>query len=123
MRDRVKHVVDECARVRLAVQAMKVGNIEFLGKLLNKSHESLSRLYEVTGRELDALAHAAQSYPLCAGSRMTGGGFGGCTISLVKTNAAESFKKYVCEKYEAATGYLAECYSADISDGITVETL
>ena len=123
VRDRAKHVVEECARVRLAVQAMKAGNIEFLGKLLNKSHESLSKLYEVTGRELDALAHAAQSHPMCAGSRMTGGGFGGCTISLVKTNAAESFKKYVCEKYEAATGYQAECYSADISNGITVETL
>ena len=63
------HVINECERVRLAVQAMKTGNMEFLGKLLYKSHESLSKLYEVTGRELDALAYAAQEHPACAGSR------------------------------------------------------
>ncbi len=100
-----------------------VKNMEFLGKLLNKSHESLSKLYEVTGRELDALAYAAQEHPACAGSRMTGGGFGGCTISLVKTAEVEDFKNVVLEKYERATGYRAGCYKADVSDGITVEKL
>lgn len=123
VRDRATHVVNECERVRLAVQAMKAGNIEFLGKLLNQSHASLSKLYEVTGRELDALAQAAQSHPACVGSRMTGGGFGGCTISIVKTDDVENFKSYVCDKYYQATGYKAECYAADISDGITVEKL
>ncbi|MGN0814122.1 MAG: galactokinase [Candidatus Coproplasma sp.] len=123
IRDRASHVVNECERVRLAVQAMRAGNMSFLGDLLNKSHESLSKLYEVTGRELDVLAHAAQEHPACAGSRMTGGGFGGCTISLVKSDAVEDFKKYVCDKYGRETGYKAECYDTDISDGIIVEKL
>lgn len=123
LRDRVMYVVKECERVRFAVSAMKAGNVQFLGRLLNQSHASLSRLYEVTGRELDALAQAAQSHFACAGSRMTGGGFGGCTVSVVKSGYAEEFKSYVCDKYYKATGYTAECYDADVSDGITVEKL
>lgn len=123
VKDRARHVVEECERVSLAVAAMKAGRIEELGALLNKSHESLSKLYEVTGKELDALAHAAQEYPACIGSRMTGAGFGGCTISLVKTEEKEAFKEYVLKKYEEATGYKAQCYEAEISDGITVEKL
>lgn len=123
LRDRAAHVVNECERVRFAVFAMKAGNAQFLGKLLNKSHESLSALYEVTGRELDALAGAARSHPACTGSRMTGGGFGGCTVSIVKAAYAENFKNYVLEKYFQATGYRAECYDAEVSDGITVEKL
>ena len=123
VKDRATHVVEECERVRLAVAAMKAGRIEELGNLLNKSHESLSKLYEVTGKELDALAHAAQEYPACIGSRMTGAGFGGCTISLVKTEEKEAFKEYVLKKYEEATGYKAQPYEAEISDGITVEKL
>lgn len=118
---RAQHVVEECERVRLAKQAMIAGNIGLLGRLLNRSHKSLSKLYEVTGRELDVLAETAQSYPACAGSRMTGGGFGGCTISLVKTDAVEDFKNFVCHNYERATGYSALCYDAEIAEGITVE--
>ena len=123
VKDRATHVVNECERVRLAVQAMKAGKIGFLGNLLNKSHKSLSALYEVTGRELDILAYTAQEHPDCAGSRMTGAGFGGCTISLVKTESVKSFEEHVCEHYERATGYKAKCYEADIADGITVEKL
>lgn len=123
IRYRVKHVVEECERVNLAEKAMKKGDMLTLGNLLNESHTSLRYLYEVTGKELDALATAAQSHPACAGSRMTGGGFGGCTISIVKTEAVEDFKKYVLEKYEKATGYIATCYEAEISDGITVKKL
>ena len=107
----------------LAVQAMKAGKIGFLGKLLNKSHKSLSELYEVTGRELDILAYTAQKHPDCAGSRMTGAGFGGCTISLVKTESAKSFEEHVCEHYERATGYKAQGYEADIADGIEVKKI
>ena len=123
IRNRARHVVSECERVRLAAAAMKAGNMEELGALLNQSHESLSKLYEVTRSEVDALVHAAQIHPACAGSRMTGGGFGGCTISLVETAAAEDFKSFVLKKYERETGYMAECYDADISDGITVKEL
>lgn len=123
IRYRVKHVVEECERVKLAQNAMAAGDMVTLGRLLNESHTSLRYLYEVTGKELDALASAAQGHPACAGSRMTGGGFGGCTISIVKTEAVEDFKKYVLEKYEKATGYKATCYEAEISDGITVQKL
>lgn len=121
--NRALHVVSECERVRLAKSAMTSGDIASLGKLLNESHKSLSVFYEVTGRELDILAETAQSFPACAGSRMTGGGFGGCTISLVKNDSVEEFKSYVCARYEKLTGYRALCYDAEISDGITVTKL
>ena len=123
IRYRVKHVVEECERVKLAQNAMAAGDMVTLGRLLNESHNSLRYLYEVTGKELDALASAAQGHPACAGSRMTGGGFGGCTISIVKTEAVEDFKKYVLARYEKDTGYKATCYEAEISDGITVQKL
>lgn len=123
IRYRVRHVVEECARVAKAETAMKSGDMELLGELLNESHSSLRYLYEVTGAELDVLAEAAQSHPACAGSRMTGGGFGGCTISLVESDAVEDFKNFVAEKYERMTGYHPDCYRAEISDGITVNKL
>ena len=106
-----------------AVRAMENGDIVALGGLLNASHKSLKELYEVTGIELDALAEAAQAYPGCVGSRMTGAGFGGCTISLVKREAVEDFKKVVGEKYYEKIGYRATFYSAEIADGITVTQL
>ena len=123
VKDRAQHVVEECERVRLAVTAMKEGNLIELGRLLNASHASLRDLYEVTGKELDALASVAQAHPACLGSRMTGAGFGGCTVSLVKKSGAESFKKQVIEEYFKATGYSAEVYDAFIDDGIRVERL
>lgn len=118
---RAKHVVDECQRVKLAEVAMREGNMITLGQILNASHKSLSELYEVTGKELDALAYAAQSHPACVGSRMTGGGFGGCTVSIVRTDMVEDFKRVTVQKYKKQTGYDAICYTAEISDGITVE--
>ena len=123
LRNRVRHVVEECNRVNIAAEAMRVGDMVFLGRLLNKSHKSLSELYEVTGREVDALAYAAQSHPACAGSRMIGGGFGGSTISIVRTSGISDFISFVLEKYNRATGLVAESYTADISDGITVEKI
>ena len=120
---RVRHVAEECARVHAAEKAMKSGDTAALGALLNESHASLRDLYEVTGKELDALAAAAQSHPACLGSRMTGGGFGGCTISVVKADAAEDFKKWVAERYTKAVGYAATFYDTDIADGIVVEPI
>jgi galactokinase len=121
VRYRAKHVIEECTRVRLAADAMKEGNIPLLGDLLNGSHDSLRYLYEVSCHELDTLVEAARSHPACVGSRMTGGGFGGCTISLVKTAQKQEFEQYVCEKYLQEMGYAASCYEADIDDGITVK--
>ena len=123
MYKRVKHIVEECARVADAEKAMKAGDMETLGRLLNESHASLKDLYEVTGKELDALAEAAQSHPACLGSRMTGGGFGGCTVSIVKTDCVEDFKGFVCQQYKQKTGYDAACYDSEIANGITVEKL
>ncbi len=120
IRKRAYHVVNECERVRLAVQAMQSGNMTELGKLLNASHASLKDLYEVTGAELDSLAASAQAHPACIGSRMTGGGFGGCTVSLVHKDGVEDFKKYVSERYTKETGYPVSFYDADIADGIVV---
>lgn len=120
---RAKHVVEECERVRMAATAMREGNMKEFGKILSASHESLRTLYEVTGKELDSLAHAAQSHHACLGSRMTGAGFGGCTVSLVKKNGEEDFKQFVTEKYERETGYRPTFYPAELSDGIIVEEL
>lgn len=120
---RAKHVVEECGRVRLAAQAMRAGDMEALGEILGASHESLRTLYEVTGKELDCLAYAAQSHHACLGSRMTGAGFGGCTVSIVRKRRVEEFKKFVAEKYEKETGYRPSFYPAELSDGITVDKL
>lgn len=120
---RARHVVSECERVRLATLALKSGNMKELGRLLNLSHASLKDDFEVTGSEPDALAEAAQSFSGCLGSRLMGGGFGGCTISIVMTDEVENFKKHVYGKYLSATGYKAEFYDTSIADGITVEKL
>lgn len=123
LRKRAAHVVGECERVRLAALALKAGNMEMLGRLLNNSHASLRDNFEVTGEEPDALVEAAQSYPACVGSRLTGAGFGGCTISLVRSQAVDDFKESVYRRYYERTGYRADFYSVDISDGLTVTKL
>ena len=120
---RVRHVAEECERVRLACNAMRQGDMPALGRLLNASHASLQTLYETTGREADCLTAAAREHPACAGSRLTGGGFGGCTVSLVRSDGAEDFKDYVLRRYKAETGMSAVCYAADIADGISVASL
>ncbi len=123
LRKRAYHVVSECERVRLAMQAMRSGNMRMLGTLLNASHESLRDNYEVTGKELDSLAYSAQAHPACIGSRMTGGGFGGCTVSLVRKDGVEDFKKFVSERYTKETGYPVTFYDTEIGDGIVVEQI
>jgi len=121
--NRCKHVVYECQRVADAEQALKQGDLAKLGQLLNQSHASLRDLYEVTGNELDILAHTAQNHPACLGSRMTGAGFGGCTVSIVNKEDVESFKTLVGNTYKKAVGYSATFYDVEISDGITIEKL
>lgn len=120
---RAEHVVMECDRVNRAVEALKKGDLEELGRLLNESHYSLRDLYEVTGKELDTLSSLARSEAGCLGSRMIGAGFGGCTISIVKKNMVEGFIRHVDKAYNEAIGYKASFYETSIEDGITVEKL
>lgn len=120
---RAEHVVMECARVNEAVKALKVGDIVELGRLLNESHYSLRDLYEVTGKELDALSAFARNEMECLGSRMIGAGFGGCTISIVKKTAVEGFIRRVGKAYFDSIGYRASFYETSIEDGITVTKL
>ena len=120
---RVKHVVCECDRVNKAVDAMEQGDLIQLGKLLNQSHTSLRDDYEVSCKELDVLQKLSAEFDGCLGARMIGGGFGGCVLALVKKNAAERFKKEVGAKYQQAVGYKASFDEANISNGITVESL
>lgn len=123
VRDRAEHVVYECKRVADAVEAMKSGNLVLLGQLLNQSHKSLKEKYEVTGVELDTLAETAQQFPQCLGARMTGAGFGGCTISIVKKDSVAEFEQFVGNAYKAKIGYEASFYDVDIADGIIVEKI
>ena len=120
---RAEHVVMECERVNMAVKALKAGDIVELGRLLNESHYSLRDLYEVTGKELDALSSFARKETDCLGSRMIGAGFGGCTISIVKKSAVEGFIRHVDKAYYDAIGYRASFYETSIEDGITVTKL
>lgn len=117
VRDRAEHVVYECARVNASVAALDRGDLLSFGRLLNESHASLKDLYEVTGAELDALSGAARAEEGCIGSRMTGAGFGGCTVSLVEKSRVPAFIESVGRKYEEATGIKASFYDTSIEDG------
>lgn len=114
---RARHVVGEVQRTRDAVDALQKGDIQTLGKLMNASHVSLRDDYEVTGPELDALAEAAWQVDGVIGSRMTGGGFGGCTVSLVREEAIPAFIEQVGKAYTKKTGLHADFYIAQIGDG------
>jgi len=99
------------------VSALQAGDIFTFGQLMNQSHVSLRDDYEVTGTELDALAEAAWEMDGVIGSRMTGGGFGGCTVSLVKEEAIPAFTRQVGNVYTQKTGLHADFYVAEIGDG------
>lgn len=116
-RKRAKHAVYENQRTIKAVAALKAGDLETFGKLMNASHVSLRDDYEVTGKELDTLVEAAWKQEGVIGSRMTGAGFGGCTVSIVKEDAIEAFIKNVGEIYEKEIGYAADFYVVEIGDG------
>ncbi|HHW31041.1 MAG TPA: galactokinase [Clostridiaceae bacterium] len=117
VRRRVEHVIYENDRVLMAVQALEQGNPEKFGSLMIQSHDSLRDLYEVTGEELDCLKEAALAVEGVLGSRMTGAGFGGCTISVVKNSAVETFLEQVGKRYFEKTGLKAEFYISEIGDG------
>lgn len=114
---RARHVVGEVQRTKDAVEALKNGDIVKFGQLMNQSHVSLRDDYEVTGPQLDALAEAAWKIDGVLGSRMTGGGFGGCTVSLVREEAIPAFIEKVGAEYTEKTGLTADFYIAEIGEG------
>lgn len=114
---RAKHAVYENQRTVEAVKALEQGDIAAFGRLMNASHVSLRDDYEVTGIELDTLAEEAWKCEGVIGSRMTGAGFGGCTVSIVETDKIDAFIDRVGKAYEEKIGYAADFYVVDIGDG------
>ncbi len=117
---RAKHAVYENQRTLDAVKALKENDIAAFGKLMNDSHVSLRDDYEVSCPEMDILAEEAWKLPGVLGSRMTGGGFGGCTVSIVENDQVDAFIETVGAVYEKRTGIKAEFYVVDIGQGAGV---
>ncbi len=117
VRKRAKHVITENGRTLDAVRALGNNDIEQLGRLMNESHDSLCNDYEVTGTELDTLVYEGRKLPGVVGTRMTGAGFGGCTVSIVENQHAEGFIKELGELYRAKTGLTADFFLPGIGDG------
>ena len=114
---RAKHAVYENRRTIRAVEALKNNDIKLFGELMNASHVSLRDDYEVSCEEIDILVDEAWKIPGVIGSRITGGGFGGCTVSIVKDEAIDIFKEQVEKAYEEKTGKTAEFYIVEVGDG------
>lgn len=117
---RAKHAVYENQRTIRAVEALKNQDIELFGQLMNASHASLRDDYEVSCEEIDILVDLAQAMPHVLGSRITGGGFGGCTVSIVKNDTVEKFVDEIGKAYEEKVGHKAEFYVVDIGDGAKI---
>lgn len=115
---RAQHVVEEIDRVLKSIKALQGNDLAQFGQLMNGSHDSLRDLYEVTGAELDAMVAAARQVDGVLGSRMTGAGFGGCTVSLVHEDSVETFQTEVGRKYKEETGLTADFYVCTIGNGV-----
>jgi galactokinase len=115
---RCRHVVSENARVLQAAEALERGNLETFGKLMLESHRSLRDDFEVSCTELDIMVELAGKAEGVYGTRMTGGGFGGCTITLVQAECVEGFQRIVQADYERATGRKPEIYICTAADGV-----
>jgi len=118
IRKRAKHVVSEDQRVLDAVTALKKGNLDQFGQLMNASHNSLRYDYEVTGNELDIMVEEARQVEGVIGARMTGAGFGGCAVALVKTDSIDKFINRVGEGYQERTGLKPLFYVSEAGDGV-----
>lgn len=114
---RARHVVEEIERSRQAVPLLEMGEVGKFGKLMNDCHVSLRDLYEVSCPELDLMAEIAQSLEGCYGARLTGAGFGGCTVNLVAKENAKDFSRQLAQMYEAKTGLHPEIYVTHASNG------
>jgi galactokinase len=114
---RARHVISENGRVLEAIKVLKNNNLARFGELMNQSHDSLKNDYEVTGLELDTLVYEGRKLPGVIGSRMTGAGFGGCTISIVKKSNSAKFMTELALAYQARTGLTPEFYQPEIGNG------
>ena len=115
---RAKHICEENARVRAAVPALESGNLAAFGQLMNASHDSLRDLFEVSSEPLNQLVTLARQQPAVLGSRLTGAGFGGCTVTLLPTIDVESFMENIGKAYTQATGLTADFYTVQAGDGV-----
>lgn len=118
VRKRAEHAIRENARVNKAVDALESNDIETLGSLLVQSNDSLRELFEVTGPHLDSITKHANDFEHCLGARMTGAGFGGCGISIVKNDYIEDFKEYVSKGYKDDTGLDAQFIISQVGNGV-----
>jgi galactokinase len=118
VRARARHVITENDRAVRGAAALEGGDVATFGQLMNQSHVSLRDDYQVSIPEMDTLVAAAQGVPGCYGSRLTGAGFGGCSVSLVRQDAVERFKSEVAAAYKAATGRETTIYICRASDGV-----
>ena len=117
---RARHVVEEIERTRQAIPLLEAGKTKEFGQLMNACHISLRDLYEVSVPELDTMVEIAQPLPGCFGARLTGGGFGGCTVNLVASGQAEAFAQALGPEYERRTGRHPEIYICQASQGAGV---
>lgn len=118
VKNRAEHVVYENERVKQSMKALAAGDLQKFGQLMNASHESLRDLYEVSCTELDVMVEEALKIPGVIGSRMTGAGFGGCTVSLVAEQAVDTFIETVGKHYQERTGLQGEFYVCDVGNGV-----
>jgi galactokinase len=118
---RCEHVIRENGRVLNASRALPAGDLIRMGELMQQSHESLRDLYEVSCPELDLMVSLADSLPECRGARMTGGGFGGCTVNLVDAGQADEFAERITEAYQARTGVHPDVFVCSAADGARAE--
>lgn len=120
IRKRARHVVEEIERTQKAIGYLQQGKIDQFGRLVNECHTSLRDLYEVSIHELDVMVGIAQSLPGCHGARLTGAGFGGCTVNLVQANQAEEFTQRLMDGYKTRTGLNPDIFITKASHGTEV---
>jgi galactokinase len=123
LRPIAQHVVGECERVRRGVELLKAGDVHGFGRLMLEGHASLRDLYEVSSPELDALVEIATGLPGCFGARLTGAGFGGCTVNLVEASKVPSFSKRLASEYQRSLGREAKVWSTRAADGAKLTQL
>ncbi len=117
---RARHIISENGRVLQTIQALKRGDLQALGQLLDASHASLRDDFEVSSPALNAIVAIAQELPGCLGARMTGAGFGGCALALVESGSAEDFMRKVAEAYSAQTDLTPSVYLCHPEEGASL---